>query len=652
MKTTYRDCLKEIGRYEAYWRPIHASLEEKVAFLYDGQHYDDNGTDELEKDRRLARWVGQETWNVHRHTTGSSNQNGTSVQARAVDEGGDAVLGEQAVAMVEAETENPQKGFDEAIDDAIAVADAAGYGVAAIEFLPDEGPWGELSYFADDVRDFMWTPSAKSIHEYRNERVFVRRRIKMDRVRQMRGLKRSVVNKLKPDDGYNAHFFRTLNTSQNAHPGGSSVPEEWRDEDAVTLYFEWYRGVGKAKRSVNGSMEMLPVGERVLACASCGWQSGTEAEEGMEFPEAMDCPDCGAEAERIDGTEEQRAIWGYPDIRLRISAPYAGVEEFLYDGVAPVPVRSFPFFFITRNRHPFKPFGPSTVDLNWWNQVCADLVMTLAIERLMASAPVWSVPDDGVFDAVGQRWEFSDDQGPVMYRGADVPAGAVQLLEGTGIPAAWSPVYQATREALLSHQGVADFGLGPNQSRDIAASSVSQQIQQQEIPQAHFERRIQREKARFIGITYDYIRATYPPERVMRLRGPDGQDAVQAMDASTMPNFDFVLMDMPDFTAMDEAKQKGLALLMQAAQEGPEMMEIVAQVNKVPPSLVRKFMAAAQVREQRMQQAAQQAAVMAGTGPGAPAAGGAPAAPPDDGFDVNGLINEILGPQEAQQFNP
>ncbi len=239
-----------------------------------------------------------------------------------------------------------------------------------------------------------------------------------------------------------------------------------------------------------------------------------------------------------------------------------------------------------------------------------------------------------------------------MFRDANTPAGAVQLLEGSGIPASWSPVYRATREGLLSHQGIADFGLGPDQSRDIAASSVSQQIQQQEIPQAHYQRRIAREKARFLGIVYDYIRATYPAERVMRLRGPDGADAVRALDAATMPNFDFVLMDTPDFTAMDEAKAKGLQQLMAAAQEGPEMLELAASVYHIPPSLVRRFQRAAEARMARAA-AMPTPAANGSMGPGAgnPEAGPAlpPPSPEQDGYDVDSLVAEILGPQAVPQ---
>lgn len=654
MNERYVETVKDIGKYEAYWRPIHRAVEEKVAFLFDGQHYDDNGTDELEKDRRLARWVGQETTNVHRHELGTVTQHGTSVQARAVDEYGDDDLGEQAVSMVEAEVENPQKCFEEAIEDAVSCASAAGYGVAAVEFMPHEGPWGELNYFAEDIRDFMWDPRAKSIHEHRCSRVIVRRRPRLSEVKRMRGLKRGVVGKLRPDGGYRADFFRTLETSLQARVGAAGVSEDWTDDDAVTLYFVWTRGSGKAKRPIPGSVRPLPEGGRFLLCGTCGWQSDPEAASGVAYEEAEACPHCGAIAERQDAVEDETAIWGYPDIRLQIVAPYAGVEEFLYDSHAPIPARSFPFFFVTRTRHPFKPFGPGIVDWNWWNQVCADLVMTLAIERLMASAPVWSVPVDGVFDAMGERWEFSDEQGPVMFRDSNTPAGAVQLLEGSGIPASWSPVYRATREALLSHQGIADFGLGPEQSRDIAASSVSQQIQQQEIPQAHYQRRIAREKARFFGIVYDYIRATYPPERVMRLRGPDGADAVRALDASAMPNFDFVLMDAPDFTALDEAKAKGLQQLMSAAQEGPEMLELVASVYHIPPSLVRRFQRAAEARQARAEQAAASAANGAMV-PGAGTSEASPAPPPaasdseQDGYDVNSLVAEILGPQAVPQ---
>lgn len=649
-KHSITDDRRFINRIEAYWRPRHHAVEERISFLLDGEHFDDGDESELARDRRLARFVGQESFHAHRHELASVTKSGSSVQARPVDEEGDPDSAEQAVALAEAEVENPQKCWEEAVEDAISCASAAGYGYAAIEFLPDEGLYGELSYFGGDPRDFMWDPRGRgSIHNAGCRWVCIRRRLTRAQCESMRGWKKSVVKQMRPDGGYAAEHSRR-EAGPSPRVSGRGPEAEWTDEDEHTVYFLYRRGEGPAKRPVSGSLRVLPEGKRYMHCQSCDWDSPTEEQIGAPLPDESVCGQCGGRAERADSEEEQRAIWGYPDIKLSILAPYSGVDEYLYDDVAPIPARSFPFFHIVRNRHPLEPYGMSLTDLNWWNQLSADLIMTLAIERLLASAPVLSMPEDGISDAQGERWQSTDENGHVMFRDAGVGVGDVQLIEGDGVPASWSPVYQAARNALTSHMGIADFGMGPEQSHDIAAASVEKQIAQQEIPTAHYERRIQREKARWLGITYDHIRATYPDERVARLRGKDGADAVAALNAADMPNFDFVFMDAPDFTAMDEAKIRGFQQLMQMAIDAPEMFEIMASAQKVPPSMVRKMREAAAAQAQRLAQMAAAQPVPGGN-PGATAPGAAPAAEMmgagEEPFDVDAFLSQFMEPEEA-----
>lgn len=648
MKSSHREDVELIGRAERFWRPIHAQVDWKGRFYWDGEHFGEDMRDREDIDRRDLRWVGQETFNAGRHEEGAVTSAPSSVMARPVDEYGDPASAERAVALVEGETENPAKCFDDVKEAWVSAASVLGYGAFSIEFHEHVGPWGELAYVNEDSRDLMWDPRAKNIHHPNCRWVCIRRRVPLADCEGRRGWNAKVVKALKADQGYDVSAFgRARETFVNARLGeGGGGQEEWDPGDEVTLYYLWYRAGKQAKRRKRDSYRRLSPGERYMHCAACGWQSATEDEVGVEdFPEAGECDQCGGMSERADAEEQEESIHGYPDIRLKIIAPYQGVEDYVYDGPPPWPTRSFPIPFLPRFIHPFKPNPPSLVDLNAYNQGVTDMLMTLAAERMAASAPVWSVPDDGVKDAWGERFEFSDEQGHVLFRSADHGTNSVQLLEGTGIPANWSSVYQAAIGSLVSHQGIADIGMAPTQSRDIAASSLAQQIQQQEIPVAHFQRRYQRATGMAYGLIFDAIKGTYPPERIARLRGDDGRDTVAMVEAADMPNFDFILADAPDFNALSEAKQKGLAMLMQVAREQPEFLEVFAQLNNIPPSVVQKMQEAAQAQRARLA-----ATMPAGPAPADAGAGAAPAmgGGPEPADMVEALLSDMGQPQYQQ----
>ena len=322
----------------------------------------------------------------------------------------------------------------------------------------------------------------------------------------------------------------------------------------------------------------------------------------------------------------------------------------LYDGDWPWKLRSYPVMFLSRFRHPFKLFGPSIADLNWWNQIATDMLMRLAIERLLNTAPVWVSPLDGLEDANGNRFEFSDENGwNAYYTGDSIPQ--VQQVGGEpGIPAAWSPAYQYARAALTSHTGIADFSMEPGQSRDIAASSVSQQIQQEEVPQAHFRRRYMRQRGLFDGVLYDMIRATYPADRIHRLRGKDGADYVRAMAASDLPNYDFRFDSTPDLKPQNDQERAAMEMLIATMEARPWAVDLVADANHFAPSMVRKAKQAfsqfqqQQAAQMQAQAAAQQVGAMGPQGPPPPA---------DSGQESpSSMVERLLGgltPQAAQQ---
>jgi len=603
----YQQQVALIVEAERYWGPIHKAQDDHIKFLIDGEHYDDgpssSGSDGIEKDRRAARWVGQEAFDVWRHEFGAVRSQRSQCYAKPLDEGGNEDLGEIAVAVVNSHLEDPMVMWEDTVDDVVGSASACGVGWARVaDFDSDDGPFGVVFDESGDPRQFMWDPRAKSIHERRCRWVIIRCRDTVRAALTKKGWKASVVKKLRADNGFTSKFARQIETADKwmrsgpvANQGINS--DEVHLDDEFTYYQIWERLPGTRMKPV--SYREFDPGERHLQCPDCHWRSGTQDElatdmedDALQLPETAvgPCPQCGSTSglKRQDAEVMERSVKGYPRFNVTVVCPYSGPKECIFDDEPEIAYRSYPFMHLTRFRHPTRPVGPSLASLNGWNQVCVDLIMTLAVERLMDSAPIWSVPDDGVTDIFGQSFEFTDENGRVLKREPQIGAGQIELLEGTGIPSTWPAVYANAMNALTSRTGITDFGLGESQSRDIPAGSVMQQIQQQEIPLGHYMKRIAREIARAYGLIFDALRETDSPEKLNRLRQADGSYYMTAYPLMDLPNFDFYLDTDDEPTALDDKKIKGTEMLLSTIETRPWALELVADLHHIPQSQVRK----------------------------------------------------------------
>lgn len=635
----YQKDLAALYALERHWRPIHDAVTKRVEFLLDGKHYEDDDSDEYSLSSRTVRWIGQETKHVYRHVKGTVARPATRT-ARPLDSDGtdaeeNSALAEVAVSFLEAELDNPAKEFEDTMEDVIGCAASGGYGVAWLDFLPNEGPWGELVASCDDPRNFMCDPRVRSIHDPRCRRVVRIVRMTLGEAKERAktgGWRKDVVAALKPDPGRDLPSLGQ-NAARNdglIHLGRTDATgAEYSDDDEFTCYYIWERAP-KTRRTQRDFTEYA-ASERYMRCHTCGYRSANEGDLRAadklvgELPDMLEggCPECLARAEqdmtgasaqpgygdlrRVDGEELRQEMLAYPEGRLVILAPYSGVRENLFDSNWPWKLRTYPCMFLPYSRHPFRLVGPCITDDNWWNQTATDMLMRLALERLLNTAPVWVSPLDGLEDAQGNRFEFSDENGWNAYYTGEFPR--VELMGGDpGIPQAWSPAYQYARQALTTHTGVADFSLSEGQSRDIPASSVSQQIQQEEVPQADFRRRYLRQRSLFESVYFDFQRATYPPERVYRLRGSDGQYFMRQLAASDMPNFDFWLDASPEMRPQDQREAAAVAMLIQTIKTDPWAVDLVAASNHFSPSIVRKAKQEFAKFQQQQAQAAAQAA--------------------------------------------
>ena len=90
-----------------------------------------------------------------------------------------------------------------------------------------------------------------------------------------------------------------------------------------------------------------------------------------------------------------------------------------------------------------------------------------------------------MLDYNGRRFNFRDDQYNVMYRDAtkaEFGSLDVKVHSGTGLDPNWSIVRQNIAQRLTQFRGVADFGLTPESTKDIAVGTVETLERQGNVP--------------------------------------------------------------------------------------------------------------------------------------------------------------------------
>lgn len=634
-----------------FWRGKFEANDELERFL-SGDRYARNSR-QFGKDRRDVQIRGQETSGNIRHRIAKATERPRSAEGRPRDHDGDPDTAEAMVGLITDDLADPYKGFERERYMAMQAALEGRRGVVWMDWCPEHGPFGEIFDTYQQQGSVMWDAAYHPHHPLcgwltRHRRIDYRQANRMYKV-----------DWLRPDRG-------SINASGQWNHGTSSWGD-WSNrmaslalkDNKVLIRETWIKNdptqydTGKIQ-----STRVLKPDERYMACSEkCGFRSSTQATLKAQgairysLPDVVEgasednprggCPECGAMLERIDARDTTGELRYSNGRRMIVAAPFCPGPgpEHLYDGAWPIPTaRSFPALFIFASVKPGdNTGGPCDVDLMWDQQVASDNLMTLAVQRVFEHRDYWRMPSTGIYNGNGDRFEFRDDDENVMFEDMTLRQkygeSIVQHIAGTGLDDGWMPVYQSVQNKLLSDLSKADLEPTQQASRDIAVGTAQLMVQQSEVANEDFIRRSNLELSIYYGVRDDYIRATYTPERLRRLN-IDGADQLIQVWGDTMPSFDYVVTETPDFTGIDEQRAKSWDAAMQVvAQFGPEALEPWAAFHNVPRSVVRSL--------QKMfaeRQAAAEAAMMGGVVPGgegsplpAGVGGAGPGAMPNDG---------------------
>lgn len=681
-RTPAAEVRKWVEDNDAVFEPYREAISREERFL-DGERYvRDSGPEQ--RDRRLTQIRGQEIQDTIRDFSAEATAKPRSVEARPVDMDSDPDIAEVEVALIDQELKNPWKGFETRYYEAVLDSRERRMGIVWADWDPDCGAYGEILYRSVDVRRCMWTPGYDPHHPSCD--VFLEKR--RCPVRWIHDAYPSTKAWLKEDQASLDETGRKLRPGVPlimGSDGHSMLPSGQTRDGCAELWFCWYKNDRKYVKRETGNELALKPEDRYLSCANgCGYRSPTQGELQQDvggtgepkltgdLPAELDgCPTCADQGvqgtlKRIDRRAEEEMVKAYArGKRLVIIAPFqhAPDDDAVYDGPWPLTrCRSYPGLFLWANLSPRKPMGKSDVTLMWDQQVASDNLATIALQRVFEHRNYWIMPAVGINDYRGGRFEFREDQFNTMYRDmtkSEFGSLQVEAVNGTGLDPGWQIAYGAVQEKLTRYRGIVDLGLTEDNTKNIAVGTVQQLTKQGKIPVEEYNRRKNQELSKFYGVLSDMIHATYTPQRLTRLN-LEGIDLVVGMWGEDMPNFDFVVEETPEFTGLEKQKNEAFSAMVQviplAAQLGipPDaLLDIFAEVNGLPRSVVRKFQKAMAAAKQEAEQA-QQAQQMAGMGAGgmqgaAPGMGSDGAAPPDpmaalmSGLNGGGMVPQPAG---------
>ena len=622
-----------------FWRHRRTAMDRLEEFLAGDRYEDDHGA--YNKDRRLVQIRGQETQDTIRHIAAKATERPRSIEPRPIDRVEDPAMGEIAAALLESDLSNPWKGFEDIYEAAILSCREKRLGVTMFDWVPDCGPYGEILDRYVDPRAVMWDPSYEDPHHPLCEWLLEERRIDAEKVNQTYG-----VDWVKPDkEAFRPQSERTGQPVMKAGGDRLMGPRSRYQDNKATVWFCWYKNDPKYQGERNLEQD-LAAGDRYMACKDgCGYRSQSQDQMLQAgditgpFPETLDqgCPTCAGNLTRVDVKVQDESSASYDKgKRLIILAPFSPGpnDDPLYDGKWPIAkARSFPGLFLTAHQKPGEPTGPCDVDFMWDQQVAMDQLRTMAIQRVFEHRNYWEMPESGIHDINGNRFEFGDWQFNVMFRdGTNQFQTPVTLHQGTGLDPSWQIAANSIQDALTRYAPKLDVGVAEQNTRNIPVGTVERITHEAEVSTEHFNRRKNRALSKFYGVRWDYIRATYTPARLARLN-IDGVDIFTNLQGDDMPNFDFVLSDAPAFTGVEKARTEAFQGLLQVAlnPQTQPFLPIFAEINNLPPSITRKVEKILQEMQAKADLQAQQAGMAGMPEPGmvgAPQGAGIPAGPP------------------------
>jgi hypothetical protein len=399
----------------------------------------------------------------------------------------------------------------------------------------------------------------------------------------------------------------------------SPAQDEMFGNKTVRVLFCWERRSRVTEQRIGLATRMLPEDERYMNCSACGYKSReAELTEGKLPLEGGPCPQCLNQQppavnymRRIDAERTDATVLKYPNGRLRIVAPFQ--KKMLFEGGWPEDTRSYRYYQFRPYEHPQEHIGQNDVALHATKQAILDSLTRFGYEQMRASRRIIVVGGGqdgmGLVNAHQRPFRMSDEDGNFAYTKAMNVEGLIKEFQGAGIPSGLPTLYNLVYQSLQSTLGFTDFGLTPDRSKDIAASSLQKIEEVGEIPVTDHRDVSNDEESVFKGVCLDIWVARASAELAAKVLGEGSPPSMDPMTGALVPgepsgpeilwllrqtdtrDMDVVVTASPTIRHMNQDQMALVQQWIGMYRVDPQAALIVAEMTNIPPSIVRRLQA-------------------------------------------------------------
>lgn len=589
--------------------PYHARFAENYTFHYYRQHYDDINANE--RDRRRAKPRGRQTSSKHRHKLAQVMKAALYISADPVDDAGDADSAERVRWFMEYEVRDPSKRFKRVLRRAVSLAMATDAGAIGLKVYHDMGPNPVIRPYLIDPRSVLWTPGWQDPDDDTCPWVITEEWLSPSECERMsdKRLGKWAWKQTKDLQGSTSAGNTNMGTNDSRSRSlgematGNAGPGYDSSKDGVRVLFCWYRhDHSTAYRDTDEFRDLQP-NQRYLACPTCGLTDYSM--DGDMLPEmGGPCPECqslGAMSalQRVDRERVTEEVRAYREgKRLVIVAP--DEQRTFFDGPWPEtvggrPIRNIPLAFIKCYDIPLDPWGSSDTEWDYTYQVIANALERRLYEFLSQTGGIIITSWDGLWSADGQKPFTFSDRPVSLARTKNMGVPQVQFFEPRGAVGEALPYMNFLNGQFRADMGISDLGLTPQSSKDIPVRTTQMLLQTGEISADDMAEQVREALSPLIGTWYDLKRGIMTERQLVRLRGPDGVPAWQAMRGEEMPDSDVVVGSGPVWDEFDAERGQQFQQLFQVPpalagmpQTWPAYWSLLGEVANIPQEMIAK----------------------------------------------------------------
>lgn len=591
---------QRIKRIFEDWREskadIHDDMREERAFVWELEQYKhDTGNT---RDRERVQPRDQSPFRLARYKAASILKNPPYFRSRAVEDlpnPDKEAKAHYARWALEHEFSNPQSRLERVMRDMCWSGLTSRIGAMAVEWEPEAGAYGSIRYRFVDGAMLGWADGFTDPHDPACPWMFEVSRPLISELRRKRGWKN--VDQVIPDDGYRAEQKSgqtSIGGLTEFTTGGKPEQRPMKTQPRATVIKFWERFSDEKK--VVKTRKTLSKDQRYMAVA-LGERAGDRVHMDYgdsEMPE-FDVMHDGTPLKRVDDVPSEEERLSYPSGKLTIVAPYSEDALELYSGPWPQPMRTFPYPVWQPYASPFNQIGTSDVALNWTLTLVKNGTMRRWYEQLHESRGIVLLPEQGLNDAYGEPFMYTDASGVQAFYGRGFPPDGVQVIAGPQPSPSLESFYRLADSAQRGQEGSGDVSTtGDTQDlKGVAVGAIERTVASGNLSVDDHISTWQDTVSILACLIHDIQRARWSEPMLVRFIGPEGRDMFLRMKGDDIPASDIIVSARPTMDQFNADYMDSLQKFAGIAQQNIGIAKVAARRMNLDPEDIDEIMKAA-----------------------------------------------------------